>query len=312
MLRSGFTLLLLLTLGCGQKEETLESEGLPVEHMPAPYLQILGTAQDAGAPQLGCLKSCCASKANSETVVSLALVDSTSWYLFEATPDITTQVRTLTDLGLPSVPEGVFLSHAHIGHYTGLMYFGREVMNAPAVPVYVMPRMVDFLSDNGPWSQLVALENIRLNTMAENETIRLSDGLVVTPFLVPHRDEFSETAGFTIRGPNHSALFIPDIDKWQLWDRDIKTAVEHVDYAFLDATFFDASELPNRDIAEIPHPLVTESMELFDKLPPAVKNKIYFIHFNHTNPLLNPDSKSSEKVLAKGYRIARTGMRFPM
>ena len=34
----------------------------------------------------------------------------------------------------------------------------------------------------------------------------------VNPFLVPHRDEFSETVGYQIEGPNKTALFIPGIN----------------------------------------------------------------------------------------------------
>ena len=84
--------------------------------------------------------------------------------MFDATPDMTAQLEHLNtiDTGLAFMPNGIFLTHAHIGHYTGLMYLGKEAINANCIPVYTMPRMNDFLKRNGPWNQLVLLDNIEL------------------------------------------------------------------------------------------------------------------------------------------------------
>lgn len=210
------------------------------------------------------------------------------------------------------VVDGIFLTHAHIGHYTGLMYLGKEAMDAQQLPVYVMPRMQNFLSSNGPWDQLVTRENIVLKKMVNDQAITLSSSLKVTPLLVPHRDEYSETVGYSIEGPDKSALFIPDIDKWNKWEKDIVAEVKKVDYAFLDATFYDGAELNNRDMSEIPHPFIAESMEKFSGLSQVEKNKIIFIHFNHTNPVINPDSKESQWVISQGYRIARINDIYPL
>ena len=278
-----------------------------------PYLVVLGTAQDAGYPQVGCAKSCCervwSGKADPEPVVSLGIVDPSgnrSW-LMEATPDLPRQWMALTELAPVA---GIFLTHAHIGHYTGLMYLGREVMGATAVPVYVMPRMAAFLATNGPWSQLVQLGNICLHPLEADRPERLNGELSVTPIRVPHRDEYSETVGYLISGPARSALFIPDIDKWSRWDRDLTAELAEVDLAFLDATFFTTDELPGRDMSEIPHPFVVETMDRLADLPAEERAKVHFIHFNHTNPLLDPDSAASRKVQEAGFRIARTGQRF--
>ena len=92
---------------------------------------------------------------------------------------------------------------------------------------------------------------------------------------------------------------------WEKWNLNIVDLVASVDYAFLDATFFDAKEINNRDISEIPHPFIIESMLKFDALSLEQRNKIFFIHLNHTNPVLNPKSRATESVLAKGYHIAR-------
>lgn len=222
------------------------------------------------------------------------------------------QMDLLQNASFPTstTPDGIFLTHAHIGHYTGLMFLGKEAMNANKVPVYAMPQMKTYLETNGPWSQLVKTENISIQSLQNNVEVRLSEELRIIPFQVPHRDEYSETVGYKIIGPTKSALFIPDIDKWEKWEKDIIAEIATVDYAFIDATFYDAEEINNRDISTIPHPFVVESMNAFEYLSKAEKGKVYFIHFNHTNPLLNPGSRQTKKVLKAGFRIARLGDKF--
>jgi len=208
------------------------------------------------------------------------------------------------------IPNGIFLSHAHIGHYTGLMYLGKEAANTKEVAVYAMPQMKSFLTKNGPWNQLVSDKNIAFQETQDRQTIRLSKSLKVTPFLVPHRDEYSETVGYLIEGPKKKALFIPDINKWNVWDTSIIAQIAKVDYAFIDATFYDGEELNNRDMDAIPHPFVVESLSLFEKLPLKEKNKIHFIHLNHTNPLLNVESPQFKFVGQQGFHIAQFGAVF--
>ncbi len=278
------------------------------------YLIVLGTIQDAGSPHAACQKACCEDLFKNpdptRKVVSLGLIDQKvgKKYLFEATPDMTTQMKALKKFShdkSSETPDGIFVTHAHIGHYTGLMYLGKEAMNANEVPVFAMPKMKTFLETNGPWSQLVTNQNIVLKGIEDQEEVSLTAHLKVKPIKVPHRDEYSETVGYVISGPNKSALFIPDIDKWEKWKLDINAEIKKVDYAFLDATFFDEKEINNRDMSEIPHPFIIESMKKFKAMDSEEKSKIIFIHFNHTNPVLRPDSEASKTVIKNGFRIAR-------
>lgn len=278
------------------------------------YILVLGVAQDGGYPHMGCQKNCCKMAWKDaklrKNVVSLALVDpiSKKWWLFEATPDIKQQLqdfKTKTNNAYPYLPEGIFITHAHIGHYTGLIEFGREVMATNALKVYVLPKLKSFLEQNGPWSQLVKLNNINIITLSADQPVDISNNKI-TAFTVPHRDEFSETAGFKIQTPTKKYLFIPDIDKWSKWNKNIIDEVKNVDIAMLDATFYSNTELGNRPIAEVPHPLVTETENLFSNENKAIKNKIFLIHFNHTNPLLW-DKNTQKQVLKNGFNIARQG-----
>jgi pyrroloquinoline quinone biosynthesis protein B len=261
-------------------------------------LIVLGIAQDAGIPHLNCRQELCASirdgKRRAEKVSSLGLVERVSGraYLLDATPDFNAQVHALTG-GRP--PDGIFLTHAHMGHYTGLMYLGRESIGARGVPVFATERMLQFLTANGPWSQLISLGNIERRAVEYDRPLALAGGLRVTAFRVPHRDEFSDTVGYRIDGPRRSALFIPDIDRWEKWDRSIRELADAVDLAFLDGTFASPTEV-NRNIEEIPHPMMPRTRELLK----GTRAKLWFIHINHTNAAIDaPD-------------VVREGMIFPM
>ena len=277
-------------------------------------LIVLGTAQDAGAPQMGCDSEFCKKawkkKSLRKMVSSIALsVRGKGRWIFDATPDLPAQFQLLKEKtgDFSNRLDGIFLTHAHIGHYTGLMYLGRESINSKGVKVYALPRMSWYLRNNGPWSQLVDLKNISIQDAGFGKKITLADNVKVVPFQVPHRDEFSETAGFRIVVGKKSAVFIPDIDKWSKWDRDLKDVVLENDYLFLDATFFEDGEIP-RPISEVPHPFVSETMELLKDLPVKEKNKIYFIHFNHSNPLIQGNEEKIKMVEKAGFRIAKEGM----
>ena len=299
-------------LACSSKPKSKETK------LNGQYITVLGIAQDAGYPQINCDKACCQAyfegKASKKLISCLGLVDTEGQkkYIFDATPDFTQQVRNLKeDMDNGRVVDGVFLTHAHIGHYTGLMYLGFEAMSAKGVPVYAMPQMKTFLENNGPWSQLVSMNNIELKELHKDSTVVLEDDLKVIPFLVPHRDEYSETVGYKIVGKLKSALFIPDINKWELWDRNIVEEVKKVDYAFIDATFFKDGELP-RPMKDIPHPFIVETTRLFENESTETKSKIYFIHLNHTNPALQDNDRLKDSIQHLGFNFAKEGAKFSL
>ena len=272
-------------------------------------IKILGVVQDGGFPHLGNNKTCCENIYQKKFVTSIMLInnENNESYLFDASPDINQQLNFMGDR-INKDLKGIFLTHAHIGHYTGLMFFGREALNSNLINVFAMPRMKKFLETNGPWSQLVKLNNIKLIQIHSESVFSLSDQIRITPFEVPHRGEFSETVGYKIHGPNKTALFIPDIDKWYLWEKSIVDEIRKVDYALIDATFYDSKEVNYRDISEIPHPFVIETMSLFNNSSKKEKSKIYFIHLNHTNPLLDEKSKEFNDIINKGYNVAYEGL----
>jgi pyrroloquinoline quinone biosynthesis protein B len=274
----------------------------------AVYVQVLGIAQDGGYPQAGCERSDCVAAwknpALRKHVASLGIVDGEHRWIVDATPDFPSQLHAIG-----GKIDGILLTHAHIGHYLGLAQLGREVMGAHSMPVYAMPRMCEFLEHNGPWDQLVRLHNIDIRPLAAGTEVDLNPHVHITALVVPHRDEYSETVAYIIRGPSRSILWLPDIDKWEKWEKwekwstPIEDVLARVDVAYVDGTFFDASELPGRDLSEIPHPTMRESMQRFAKLPASIRAKIRFIHLNQSNPALR------DPALARPFRVAREGER---
>ncbi len=294
----------------------LASSTRSAERLEEPYLVVLGVAQDGGYPQPGCRGACCREAWKNpglrRRVASVAIVDpeSSSRWLVDATPDFPEQLRSLDTIApVAESPglAGIFLTHGHIGHYTGLMYLGREAMGAAEVPVYVMPRMKEFLSGSGPWSQLVRLRNIELRPMKENVPVRLNSRISVTPIRVAHRDEYTETVGFLIKGPRRSVLYLPDIDRWEKWAVRLETILAQVDVSYLDGTFYSAGELPGRSLSEVPHPLISETIKRLAPLPASERTKVRFIHLNHTNPALDPHSATSRAIRDGGFRLAAEG-----
>lgn len=285
-----------------------------------PYLMVLGIAQDGGFPQAGCNKECCKEAwkhpDQRKFVSCVAIIDPAtkqSW-MIDATPDFANQLQLLRVHLKDSahLPSGIFLTHAHIGHYAGLMQLGREVMGTHEIPVYAMPRMMSFIQSNGPWSQLVKLNNIELNPLQEDTYIHGTLRIHFKPVPVPHRDEYSETVGYSIQFGAKSCLYIPDIDKWEKWfpmftDLTLNKVFNGYDYILIDGTFNDANELGIGRMKDIPHPFVSESTNLFGWFKSPVKNKIYFIHFNHTNKLMS--NVKERKVFEKsGFHLAKQGM----
>ena len=304
-------LLSIYSLGCNDFSQEKENKSSEI------LLKVLGTIQDGGIPHMGCSKECCSnyflSKKSRIGVSSLGVsnLKHDTNYIIDATPDINFQLIDLIGKADPSKKlNGIFLTHAHMGHYAGLLNFGRESLNSKNIPLYLMPKFYNFILNNGPWNQLVELNNVKLNKIYNREKVILHNNLSFTPIQVPHRDEYSETVGYVIEGIHKKALYIPDIDKWAKWEVSVVEMIKNVDYAFLDGTFFDEKEINNRDISEIPHPFIIESLKLFKELDESEKSKVYFIHLNHTNPVLNSESSEYKKVISAGFNIAKTGMEF--
>lgn len=284
---------------------------------------VLGTAQDGGVPHVGCVRVCCKTARKhglQRHPACLGVVDraANQTLLIEASPAIDAQISLLQEAsGLEgqgrNPVDAVLLTHAHIGHYAGLLQLGREVAATSRLPVWVSARMADFLRANGPWKQLVELEQIELRVFTPGMPFRPLPGLDVEAIPVPHRDEYSDTMAFRLRGENRALLFVPDINRWsassKTQSRDLLAELlEGVDVAYLDGTFWDGSEVPGRNLREIPHPTMKETMQRLASRARAQPGALRFIHLNHSNPAWR-DPLVEAQVDRQGFALARRGER---
>ena len=271
-------------------------------------VHVLGTSQDGGYPQVGCSEPCCNIAWNNDSSIRfpscLAFVNPSikKYWLFDVTPEVKAQVRMLESYECSLA--GVFITHAHIGHYMGIINFGLEVMNLSSIPIYVMPKMKSFLETNSIMNQLIINENIELIELSDEDYCHV-DGAMIKPFNVPHRNELSETVGFEIKGNKKTIIYLPDIDSWDGWMDNLLALIDLSDVLFLDGTFFSKSELKVRDISKIPHPAIIDTMDKLSGLDLDLKKKIHFIHFNHTNDVLRDESEAAKNVIDNGFLLSK-------
>jgi len=271
-------------------------------------VHVLGTSQDGGYPQVGCRERCCNIAWKNQSLIRfpscIALVNPNTkkYWLFDVTPEVKQQIKMLDSYDC--LLAGVFITHAHIGHYMGIINFGLEVMNLRSIPVYVMPKMKLFLEKNSMFRQLIINKNIELIELLDGEYYHLDEAMI-KPFNVPHRNELSETVGFKIKGNKKTIIYLPDIDSWDNWMKDLLTLIDSSDILFLDGTFFSKDELKTRDISRVPHPSIIDTMNALSNLSIDLKRKIHFIHFNHTNDVLRDGSDAVSAVIDNGFLLSK-------
>lgn len=279
--------------------------------LPETKVIVLGIAQDGGIPHVGCVQEICRSQKH--FVSSLAIVHNQEVYLIDASPDLREQHRELLRrypaLYRKNLFSGIFLTHAHMGHYSGLLFLGKESVSTNKTPVYCSTEMASYLKNNAPWSLLIENGNIQITTFDSHQMPDL--GFTITPLAVPHRKEFTDTYGFMIRGTRKSLLYIPDIDAWEPVHESLREWLRESDFALLDGTFYSGKELPGRDMTKVPHPTIEHSMQ-FLKTFPDLNAQVLFTHLNHTNPVLNPRSAEAVSVTEAGYHIAVDWQEFPL
>jgi len=270
-------------------------------------LILLGSGQDGGSPQMGS-----PSAGTKRTASSVALV-SDLWppVLFDASPDLRGQyVDHVADHQMLAGGDpfgAVFITHGHMGHYAGLLQFGKEAANTSETPLYGDATVLDFLGANEPWASLFANGNL-------TQRLIPADGvdfgrIAVKAIAVPHRADFTATNAYSICVDGSPwALYVPDIDAWDLWSEATDVVASH-DLSLVDATFGSMDELPGRSIADIPHPLVGDTLTRFSEV--AHKTQMVLIHINHSNALNDSHSDLTAFALSTGFTIGADGMVFP-
>lgn len=293
-----------------------------------PFVRILGTAQDGGLPHVACTGPHCErarrdpSFARRTAALAIVLPGVDRVLLVDAGPDLPEHLEALADVrrprpgGVDRTPvDGVLLTHAHLGHLGGLSSFGYEAVATSDLPVRLTPALAAVLHSSYPWSLMVERRNIVLVESPAGEPFGLGDGVTVTPFAVPHRDEVGDTVGYRIAGPadpatgepGRSVLYVPDTDGWDGWEPSLEERLGGIDVALLDGTFYSLDELPGRDVASIGHPRIADTVARLAPLVAGGDLAVLFFHLNHSNPAVDPASEAAAAVRAAGMAVAREG-----
>ena len=263
-------------------------------------LVVLGSGQDGGSPQLGSQGA-----STARTASSVAVVSDRMRLLFDASPDLRTQSTVLWDGRSGPVFDAVFITHLHMGHYAGLVHFGREAADTHRIPLHASPSVIDALEANEPWASLFRNGNLLPEPM--ESPVRF-ERVEVRRLPVPHRPDISDASAFSVSVDGKPwALYLPDIDGWDLWDQAHVVVAAH-DLCVVDATFGAEDEVPGRDLATIPHPLVADTIERFGDL--ASSTTIVLSHINHSNAINDPTSDLAALARSAGFVVAEDGMTF--
>ena len=174
---------------------------------------------------------------------------------------------------------------------------------------FISDQYKDFILNNQPMAQLIENHNIQLIEM-KNDNIILFNNLSITPFEVPHRNELSETVGFKIKSLNKSVIYLPDIDDWDSWTVNLEQLIIDNNILFLDGTFYIKSEIQLRDVSNIPHPEIIDTMEKLSNLSSRYKKRVHFIHLNHTNDVLRKKSDAYNNVIDNNFSLAKENQMF--
>ena len=276
-------------------------------------LVLLGIAQDGGRPQAGCSKPCCIGlEPNKHSFpTSLGIIGQDKLHIIDVTRSLGNQLQYLDN----RVPDEVWLTHAHIGHIDGLGLFGRETMNVKGAKLHVSKRMLELINQTPHWQIMIEQGVFSIDEISNGES-RQKAGFSITPILVPHRGELSDTHAFILRGENKSLLYLPDHDSWDetLSLYGMNTIREwlaslNVDIALLDGTFWSYDELSERSQQVVPHPPIKQTIDMLGYKQQGDPDIIFF-HLNHTNPVYDEWSEEHTKVVEMGWSIAKQGMRF--
>ncbi|KXA92065.1 hypothetical protein AKJ66_04750 [candidate division MSBL1 archaeon SCGC-AAA259E22] len=249
-------------------------------------IEVIGSAQDAGIPWPGCSCRQC-QKGISRKAPAILVHDKNRRILVDCPPDIIKSIN-LWEIN------AIILTHAHIGHYGGLFFLGREAYNTHRLPVYCSEKMKKWMvKGNKAYNHLVRRKNIIPIPFIPGELFNIAN-LKFNPIRVNHRDEDADTIGISINNGKNKFFYMPDLDFWT--NRTINE-VRDSDIAMIDGTFYSGK-------AHLSHPPILESMELFKNS----NTEIYFTHLNHSNRVADPGSREYREVKRKGFYVAEDGM----
>ncbi|MBN9673318.1 pyrroloquinoline quinone biosynthesis protein PqqB [Roseibium aggregatum] len=306
-------------------------------------IRILGSAAGGGFPQWNC--NAPLSRAVREnrpgflvrTQSSIAAsADGESWAIFNASPDIRTQIAASPDLQprgdgpLRHTPiKTVVLTNADVDHIAGLLSL-RE--REPFV-LYATARVLRTLADNSIFQVLAAdvveRRELPLSGITGLEGPDGPIGLTVETFAVPGKvalflesedgENFGTADGDTIGVALHEdslnssggkLFYIPGC---AAVDETLRRRIDGSDCLMFDGTVFHDTEMADTGVgtktgARMGHMAIGGPNGSLEALKPVELGRRIFVHINNTNPILDPQSDAANTVREAGWEIGYDGM----
>jgi pyrroloquinoline quinone biosynthesis protein B len=298
-------------------------------------IRILGSAAGGGFPQWNCNCPNCDGvrrgtvSAQPRTQSSIAVtVDGSDWVLFNASPDLLTQIKTfpqlqparaLRDTGIAAV----VLIDAQIDHTTGLLML-RE---GKPLEIYCTDMVREDLSTGNPLFNILGhfcgVNWHRIATApGSGFTIPAVPGLRFTavplrskaPPYSPHREDPHEGDNIGVRiedtASGRNVFYAPGLGEIE---PHLKPLLEDADCVMVDGTFWTDDEMVRlgiskkraREIGHLPQSGPGGMISVMDGLS---KPRKILIHINNTNPILVEDSPERAQLTAHGIEVAYDGM----
>lgn len=299
---------------------------------------VLGSAAGGGFPQWNCNCRNCAGvrdgsvRALPRTQSSIAVsANGVDWVLFNASPDILTQIRAnpalqpgraLRDTGIA----GVVLIDAQIDHTTGLFML-RE---GKPLDVWCTPQVREDLTTGNPVFNVLSHfctvrwqpVDVQPGQTCPSFAIPGAAGLRFTPVPLsskappysPHREDPhpGDNIGLWIEdeASGYRVFYAPGFGAME---DHLDPFLAESDCVMLDGTFWTDDELIRlgiapktaRAIGHLPQSGPGGMIELLARYPRPRK---VLIHINNTNPILDEDSPERAELTCAGIKLAHDGM----
>ncbi|MFN0315494.1 MAG: pyrroloquinoline quinone biosynthesis protein PqqB [Burkholderiales bacterium] len=300
------------------------------------HIRVLGAAAGGGFPQWNCnCKNCdglrkgtlrAVARTQSSIIVSS---DGTNWVLFNASPDVLTQIkntpplqpgRAIRDTGI----RAVVLMDGQIDHTTGLLMLreGKQPLN-----IYCTDMVHEDLTTGNPLFTILGhycgVKWHRLSIASDKEySIEGIEHLRFTsvslkskaPPYSPHRNDPHDGDNIGMRivdqRTGKSVFYAPGLGEIE---PHIKPFMAAADCVMVDGTFWTDDEMVAMGISqkrarEIGHLPQSGEQGMINVLKPLRASRKILIHINNTNPILDEDSPQRAELGRAGIEVAYDGM----
>ena len=299
------------------------------------WVRVLGSAAGGGFPQWNCTcPPCRAVRTGSRPCVprsqsSIAVsADRQHWFLFNASPDIQSQIESFPDLhpddGRVVRLQAVLLTDAELDHTLGLLLM-RE---GRGLEVHATESVHETLTTgSGVLRTLEAYCPVKWQPVLPGAEVPLgngSNGLSYRAFDVPtdkrmrfpspstHAATHGRVVGYRVTDTSsgRSVVYLPCV---QQLTPDVLEELADCSGLLVDGTCWRDDEMPSlglasktsRGMGHVPIYGPGGSLELLSPLP--IDRKVY-IHINNTNPILLEDSPERRLLDRHGMEVAADGL----